>query len=262
MRALGRRGRGTERELEERLREHYRAFAPEGGPPEELLAAVDRAVATRRPQVGWPTLLASQARLVLPRCAPAAAIGIAIVALLELAGASRAETLVAASAAGALQALAALSGVVSGRAHGMTELEAACLLNARSVACARLLLSGCVCAVTLALCAAASPPTLPAWVMAARLGAPYLIACAGGLAAARRAASADSLVAALVWAGVTCAASALVYSVTPAVYARASDGLWAGAAIAALLWCAREVALWLRAASLSFEPAAPLADAS
>lgn len=262
MRALGRRGRGTERELEERLREHYRAFAPEGGPPEELLAAVDRAVATRRPRAGWQALLASQARLVLPRCAPAAAIGVALVALLELAGASRAQILAVVGAVGTLLALAGLSCVVSGRAHGMTELEAACPLNARSVACARLLLSGCVCAVTLALCAAASPPTLPAWVMAARLGAPYLIACAGGLAAARRAASADSLVAALAWAGATCAASVLLYSVGPAVYGRASDGVWAAAAVASLAWCAREVALWLRAASFAFEPAASPAGAA
>lgn len=163
---------------------------------------------------------------------------------------SRAQLL---SAAGGFLSLTCLANVTRAKAHGMAELEGACRFNAVAVTCARLLVMGLASAAVVAAgCLAWGAQGVDVMRGLSMMGASYLVACAGGLMCARRAASANARVAAVTWAaGVTAASSALLFA-APTTYAATSTWIWAFACTAALAWCALEVRAWVAASASGF----------
>ena len=136
----------------------------------------------------------------------------------------------------------------------MDELEGSCVFNAHAVFCARLAVFGCAsalaCAVGVVLCADESP----AWALLAHAAAPYFASCAGGLLVARHVSSTSAGAATLLWASLVGVLCVVVWTVRPALYGQAASGVWVVAAVAAALWCAREVSCWLRATRAPAEP--------
>lgn len=177
----------------------------------------------------------------------AAATGVAGTPDAASAGASRALDI--ASLGGAGIACAALPALVASKARAMAELEASCLFNAHAVACARMAIIGCVslCALlaAIALCARVAPFAS----LVAHAIVPYLVACAGGLLVARRAASPNALTATLSWSIGVLVACAMLRSAAPAAFSASADAAWFAATLAAALWCSREIARWLDAAA-------------
>lgn len=159
------------------------------------------------------------------------------------------------SAAGGMTALVCLASVTRSKPFGMGELEAACPFNAVSVAVARLLLMGLASALVLATGAVASGIEGTGVVRALLLmGAPYLIACAGGLMCARLVSSPDARGAAISWASAVTVVGAMLFYAAPSAYAQTSVWVWALACAVAGAWCAREVRSWVGASATGFIP--------
>ena len=76
--------------------------------------------------------------------------------------------------------------------------------------------------------------------------APYFVSAAGGLALARRVATADAAVAAVAWSAGVCALCLLLRAALPGVYEAGALGMWAAVSTAGAIWLAREAVGWLR----------------
>lgn len=157
------------------------------------------------------------------------------------------------SAAGSLLALICLVNVTRSRGFGMAELESSCRFNAVSVVLARMFAMGVASAAILAV-AACSLGTVGVDALRCLLwmGAPYLIACAGGLACARRAASCDARTAAVTWSAGIVAISVAFYLVAPGAYASTALWLWALTCASAAAWLIVEVRAWIAASASGF----------
>ena len=150
------------------------------------------------------------------------------------------------SMAGGLLALICLTNVTRAKAFGMAELEGSCPFNAVAVVLARLFVMG---AASVAVLAVGAFSTGMQGADAAQallwMGAPYLVACAGGLMCARRAVSCNARTAAAVWSAGVAAVSALLFFAAPAAYASAAFWVWAAVCAGAGLWCAGEIRAWV-----------------
>lgn len=242
------------RRLEAQVREHYRRLdgrlgggEPEGAPAG--LAALLAAEARRPRRPGVTLIVRTQARCVGPLCW-ALHVGIVLlVVVLHLLG-LRAGA--AASALGAACALASLTDLTRSRSCGMAELEAACAANAQAAACAKLALLGCADALLILVTSALVAPAADIWATVAQMGAPYLLATAGGLLAARRVPSPDATAAAAALASAVCAASVALRVLVPQAFGEATTLVWWLAAVAAGVLAALEVRSWLRDAESAF----------
>lgn len=163
---------------------------------------------------------------------------------------------------GILSAMCVLVGVPTVQAsklHRVAELEYACAHNVASVMVARLIVLGCSSALAVAFMVGATAPAVEASAFAVTLWAcpPFFLSCAGSLMALRKAppATASMLCVALT---VACSAALLALSSTvPDLYAHASLAFWASAAIAALAWLMREIAMTLRVAGTGLDAFSP-----
>ena len=157
------------------------------------------------------------------------------------------------SAAGSLLALICLANVTRSRGFGMAELESSCRYNAVSVVLARMFAMGVASVVILAVAAcslgAASVDILRCLLW---MGAPYLIACAGGLTCARRAASCDARTAAVTWSAGIVAISVAFYLVAPGAYVSTALWLWSLTCAGAAAWLTVEVRAWIAASASGF----------
>lgn len=253
-------------DVERRLRRHYeRARADAGLRAAErdgidaVLAAAERVAPP--PRLDAASLIAAQLRFMSRPALVAPLLCVALVFLASALGEGRVGQLVALSFSGVALTAACLHQITAGSSCGMTELEAACPLNAHAAGCARLLVMGCLSAAGLCSCVAICSPLGALWELAARAGAPYLISGAGGLLVARRAPSAGTQAATLVWSGAACAACALLSTIAPAAYSSAASGAWCVAALVGAAWYAREAALWVRQLSQPLETPAPALEA-
>ena len=234
--------------LEGALRDHYRADAAGDAAPRALVEAVAAEMARPvRPRTF--EVLIGQARRV---GAGAWVLHAALAVVAALSALSGLGVGMAAGVLGAALALATLMGITRSRSCGMAELEAACPVNAQAAACARALVLCCADALVVVLLAALAEPGFPPWAALAQGFAPYLAALGAGLLAARRAASPDATVAAVVAAAVVCAACVVARSVCPAAFGPAATLAWWAAAAAAFVFAAAEARSWLRAAASGF----------
>ena len=234
--------------LEGALRDHYRAGEAVGAAPRALVEAV-RAELARPVRPGPLAIVTAQVRRIGAAAWVLHGALVLVVAALALSGVDVAPV---AGAIGSALALASLTEVTRSRSCGMAELEAACAVNAQSVACARALVLGCADAaalLALVLLAAEGPG---AWAMLAQGCAPYLVAAGAGLLAARRAASADATAAAVASATGVCAACVALRGLWPAAFAPATAIGWWVAAALAFAFAALEVRAWLRSAASAF----------
>lgn len=210
---------------------------------EDALDARDRRAS---PQMQATGFLRAQLRFVRPATWAAFALIAALVAVGCLAGGGVVFAPQLLSTAGAFLALACVANVTRARAFGMAELEDACPFNAVSVVLARLLLMGVASVAVFAVGGVASGVQGADAVQAVLwMGAPYLVACAGGLMCARCAASPDARGAAIAWTAGVAAASTALYFVVPAAYASAVVWVWGLTCFAAGLWCIFEVRAWV-----------------
>lgn len=252
------------RDLERRLRAHYERERQDMAPADTdgLLAALSATTTgAPRERASLAALVATQLRFMSRAALAAPLLCVGLVALACGMGASRAEALVALSFSGAALTVSCLHQITAGSSCGMTELEAACPLNAHAAGCARLLVMGCLSAAAVLACVAACAPLADVGELAARACAPYLVSSAGGLLVARRCPSSGAQAATLVWSAFACAACVLPFSVAPATYATASAGAWYASALLGAAWYAREAALWLRRLSEPLEGAEPAFEA-
>lgn len=157
------------------------------------------------------------------------------------------------SAAGSLLALICLANVTRSRGFGMAELESSCRFNAVAVVLARMFVMGVASAAILAV-AACSLGVAGVDILRCLLwmGAPYLIACAGGLTCARRAASCDARTAAVTWSAGIVAISVAFYLVAPGAYTSTALWLWALTCAGAAAWLTVEVRAWIAASASGF----------
>lgn len=157
------------------------------------------------------------------------------------------------SAAGSLLALICLANVTRSRGFGMAELESSCRFNAVAVVLARMFAMGMG---SVAILAVAGCSLGAAGVDALRcllwMGAPYLVACAGGLTCARRVASCDTRTAAVAWSAGVVAISVVLYLVAPGAYASTALWLWALACVGSAAWLSVEVRAWIAASASGF----------
>lgn len=241
--------------LERALRDHYRDPEPVADAPHALVEAVARELA-RPARPGPLEVVATQVRRI---GAAAWVLHGAIVLLVAALALSGAPVSSAASAVGAALALASLLEVTRSRSSGMAELEASCAVNAQAVVLARTLVLGC--ADALALLALALSDGSGAWTLLAQALVPYLVASGAGLLAARRVASADATVVAVVVAVGVCASCIALRALCPAAFAPASTFAWWLAAVLAIAFAALETRAWLRAAGSAFVDA-PVGEAA
>lgn len=242
------------RRLEAQVREHYRQLDERlgGREPEKTpagLAALLAAEARRPRRPGVALIVRTQARCVGPLCWALHAGIVLLVVALHLLGLRAGD---AASALGAACALASLTELTRSRSCGMAELEAACAANAQVASCAKLVLLGCADALLILVTSALVDPAADIWATVAQMGAPYLLATAGGLLAARRAPSPDATAAAAVLASAVCAASVALRVLVPQAFGEATTLVWWLAAVAAGVLAALEARAWLRDAESAF----------
>lgn len=240
------------RQTESALRAHYRSerdlAKPSPGDIERAAALAAAAVAGQRGAHRASAFeLATAVMRFSPKAfwlVPAAVVVLACALAATGTPSHGAEAVLVAS--GPALAAACLACVVRARSLGMQEMEASCVHNAFAVACARLTVCGCAALVALAIACAACSTVVPVGTAAAYALAPCLVSAAGGFALARRVASVDSAMAAIVWSAGVGALCILLRFAAPVFYADAAVWAWAAAAAAGALWCAREVVCWLR----------------
>lgn len=157
------------------------------------------------------------------------------------------------SAAGSLLALICLANVTWSRGSGMAELESSCRFNAVAVVLARMFAMGVASAAILVVAACSLGATgAGALRYLLWMGAPYLIACAGGLACARRAASCDARAAAVTWSAGIVAISVAFYLVAPGAYTSTALWLWTLTCAGVAVWLIVEVRAWIAASESGF----------
>lgn len=241
--------------LERALRRRYHVDAAEETVPRALVDAVAQELARPvRPRVH--EVVAGQVRRIGGIAWALHAALMLMVAAMEFSGV---PVYPAAGAFGAALALASLTGLTRSRSCGMAELEAACPVNAQMVVCARAGALGCVDAVALLVLVLVAGEGPGLWTAFAQVCAPYLVAAGAGLLAARRVASADATVSAVVAAALVCAACIVARALAPAAFGSAATFGWWVAAVAALAFAVVEVRAWLCAAGSAFfvAPARP-----
>ncbi len=243
--------RSERRALEASLRSHFHhvdeslATDEPMGSRERLVAAL-AAQAARPAWPGWPYVAAVQVRYMGAMCW--ALHLVVVLAAFAAAGAGVSYGLLAGALAAVL-ALASLSEATRSRSCSMAELEASCAVNAQSVACARLVVLGCIDALLIVVVSGLVASGYSLWLMAAQIGAPYLLAVASGLAVARRVSSSDATAGAMASAALVFAACLGLYLVLPEAFGATSGAIWLGAAASAGVFACIEGRRWLRAAA-------------
>ncbi|MBM6676323.1 hypothetical protein H6A07_06145 [Olsenella uli] len=247
--------RRERRALEDALREHYRtaAGATAGAVVPRALVEAVAAELARPARPHALEVVAEQARHV---GAGTWALHAALVLLAMACALSGVGVGTAAAVLGAALALTSVAGVTRSRSCGMAELEAACPVNAQAAACARgLALCGADALVIAAFAVLAGPAGGTPWAVLAQGLAPYLAALGAGLLAARRAASPDATVAAVVAAAGVCAFCVAARTLWPTAFGPTAALAWWVAAALALAFAAAEARAWLRAAASGFADA-------
>lgn len=171
-------------------------------------------------------------------------------------------------AVGILSAASVLVGVPTLQAskrYGVTELEYSCRNNAASVMFARFVILGCSSSLAVAIMVAMTASGLDTSALTVALWAcpPFFCSCAGSLALLRKASVSSAAAMCAVWVAACSIVLVAFASILPDMYESASFAIWAGAAIAALAWLAREIAVVFRsvAAGLdAFSPHAAMTD--
>lgn len=243
------------RALESALQEYYRAgegggCAEEGAPRAVVRTVAEELARPIRPRAA--AVLASQAHHIGAATWALHAVIVLLAALLVLSGVRIAP---GAGALSAALAVASLAELTRSRSCGMVELEAACVVNAQAIVCARAIVLGCTDAALMLLLTALTAIGPTVWLMVAQICAPYLLAAGAGLCAARRASSADATVAAGAAATGVCAACVILRVLWPAAFAPAAGAAWALAALLAFAFALFEMRAWIRAAASAFADA-------
>lgn len=241
------------RALEAVLRNHYRAASRCGEEPAPAATrALIRLVAEEMARPVRPhaaVVVASQVRYIGIVTWVLHAALVLFAALLTLSGLQIASAM---SAIGAACALASLTEIPRSRSFGMAELEASCPVNAQAVVCARALVLGCVDALVLVVLSMLVTGGVGLGMTFVQACAPYLLAAGAGLFAARRVASADATIAAVVAAAGVCAGCVVLRMLCPTIFESAAGLAWWVAAALALVFAAAEARAWFRAAGTAF----------
>lgn len=240
-------------QIETALREHYRreresVFRSAAHAAQTAALAVDAASGRALRDAGMADFAKAVVRF-SPRAfwaVPAAVVALALA--LAAVGVSAHEAQAALVVSGPTLAAACVVCVVRARSCGMIELEAACVRTACAVACARLVVAGGASLLALIIACVAYAPLVSVGAALAYALAPYLVAAAGGMLFARRVASGNAALAALVWS-VAVGALGILCLTWPDAYANAALWVWAAIAAAAAVWCAHETVRWLQLVS-------------
>lgn len=233
-------------------------LAEDSHAPESRAAAWTHARQDARHR-GLPAFVAAQVRYI-PAWTWAAQL--ALVALMYAVAAQTADPAATKLFVGVLSALSVLVAaptVEAGKRHGVSELEFACMHNAASVLLARLIVLGCSTSLAVALMVAVASSVLDARAFEVALWAcaPFFLSCAGSLMALRKAAPATSVALCVAWTG-ACTTTLVAFAATfPQLYTQASLVFWAAAALAALAWLVRELALAYQSASAGLDVFSP-----
>ena len=149
--------------------------------------------------------------------------------------------------------------VQASKLYGVAELEYACSHNAASVLVARLIVLGCSSALTVSLMVGTVAPVVNVAAFDAALWAcpPIFLSCAGSLMPLRKAHPAYAPMLCFAWAAACSFALLSLANILPDLYADTSFVVWVSAAVSALVWMAREVALTLRAAAEGLDAFSP-----
>lgn len=243
--------RQEKRRLEAALHEHYRQEACHqaiGSLSEEGIAQIVEAAVAERPARGAGA--ASFVAAAVGHCPRAFWLAplfvVALSAAIVLANASPVQTQQALSVSGPILAATCLLGVFRSISCRMQELEASCVHNAVSVACARFIVLGAAALLALAVACNIVSGIVPAGSAAAYALAPFLVSAAAGLALTRRVASANAAVCIVVSSVAVAALCIVLHGAAPHLYDTALLWVWFVAAAAAALWCTREISSWVR----------------
>lgn len=257
--------------LQDDLRAYYRAERPEVTPhaKDQVKTAVSNILAADGPVAPAPGILSfitGQARFIRPATWLAQAALLALAALCclaERAAADGSALTVGACLFGGLSALAAIPDLTAAKACRMAELEYACRFNGVAASFARLVVLGAagVAALTAASLLAPALTRTSAAAFALRACAPYFLALAGALSAARRARAENALPLGLAWAAFVSAGAAFACWRWPVLYGAGALGIWAAVAAAALAWCVAEARRWLAAIDGGLDVLSPAAEA-
>lgn len=251
--------------LEARLLRHYasrRVVASAGTTSGLVSAMVAESTRLRRAQprrMGEVEFVASQVRYI-PSWTWA--VQVAIVALMCAVAHAAGDASTTKVTVGVLSAMAVLVGLPTmqaSRLHRVAELEYACPHSAASVMVARLIVLGCSSALAVALMVGATAPVVdaPAFDVALWACPPFFLSCAGSLMALRKAHPSMATTLCVAWIAGCSAVLLALAGTLPDLYADTSLVAWASAAVAALVWLAREVALTLRAAAAGLDAFSP-----
>lgn len=251
--------RQEKRQLEAALSEHYRQerdnHAPEAGYVESTAMAAATAAREGSARGAGIAVFISAAVRHCPRAfwlAPVFVIVLAVAA--AFADASPAEVQQAMFVSGPVLAATCLLGAFRSMSCQMQEIEAACMHNAFSVACARLIVLSACALLGLAIACDVVSEIVPAISAAAYALAPFLVSAAAGLALVRRAASVNAAVSIAISSTVVAALCIVLRGAAPQVYDAALLWVWFAAAAAAALWCVKEGSSWGRLLAQGYCP--------
>ena len=186
------------------------------------------------------------------------AVQVLIVALMVALARASSSMVDAKLAVGILSASSVLVGVPTVQAskrHGMAELEYSCRNNIASILLARLIILGCSSSLVVAAMVAVTARALELSAFTVALWAcpPFFCTCAGSLAMLRKAPPSSASALCAVWSVACSIVLVALAAFLPGMYEDASLAIWGCAAVAALVWLAREVALTFRTALAGFD---------
>lgn len=251
--------RQEKRRLETALNEYYKQerghHAPEAKYIENAAMAAAAAAREGSPRGAGIAAFISAAVRHCPRAfwlAPIFVIALAVV--VAFADASPAEVQQAMSVSGPILAATCLLGAFRSMSCQMQEIEATCVHNALSVACARLIVLGACALLGLAVACDVVSEIVPAISAAAYALAPFLVSAAAGLALVRRAASVSATTCIAISSTAVAALCIVLRVAAPHMYDAALLWVWFAAAAAAALWCVKEGSSWARLLAQGYCP--------
>ena len=208
--------------------------------------------------------VAAQARFIGPGPWLAHAALIVVAVALCAAAPGKEAALCAAALVGAAVMLVEAPPLLASRAHGVAELECACLFDHRSALAARMVVLGCSGALLVTALAAAAPLLAGASAIDVLVHAclPYFLACIGCLEIARRTSAANATGAAAAWCLLVAGGGLALWLAAPQLYTATATGTWGLAGAAALAGVLHEAHLLLRQAGQGLDAIAPRAAAA
>ena len=241
--------------LESTLIRHYMARCPPVSQDDVLhvaslmLAEDSRARKAAVRPMGSVAFVAAQVRYIPIWTWAVQVLVVALMIALARASSSMVDAKLAMGILSASSVLVGVPTVQASKRHGMAELEYSCRNNIASILLARLIILGCSSSLVAAMVAVtARALELSAFTVALWACPPFFCTCAGSLAMLRKAPPSSASALCAVWSVACSIVLVALAAFLPGMYEDASLAIWGCAAVAALVWLAREVALTFRTA--------------